>query len=372
MQSAPSVTCQSRSPKGTLRQLVEDARCVGRVARGAFRYSRTGTTPSDAYHSLIHLYCRTNGRSNDLLHALARRRFPPMVLPPARGVLGSLSSADVDRVAADIRENGYIRPAQRLPADVCQRLSEFSLRTEAVIAPPRKEGPARAVYDPARPIAEGYRFDEASLIEQSDIQRLMADPSLLAVAQAYLGCLPVLSSVFMLWSTPARVADNAREELAQMYHFDMDRLKWLKFFFYLTEVTPERGPHCFIAKSHRTGGQLPALLARIRALSGSGVGAVLPGGRSHRANGAARNVVRGRYAGLPQRDHAADGRSADVATGVLRLAVRSAVCASDFSSQLCPPTAGAATRLSPRLLALSIESDQGRFSASIAATIPFQ
>jgi hypothetical protein len=262
MQSMPSVGSQSRSFRGALRQLVEDARCVGRVARGAFRYSRTGTTPSDAYHSLIHLYCRTNGRSNDFLHALARRRSPPAALPPARGVLGDLSPADVGRVAADIRENGYIRPAERLPVDVCQRLSEFSLHTEATLAPPRNEGPARAVYDPARPIAEGYRFDEANLIEQPDVQRLMADPSLLAVAQAYLGCLPVLSSVFMLWSTPACLADNAREELAQMYHFDMDHLKWLKFFFYLTEVTPERGPHCFIAKSHRTGHQLPALLAR--------------------------------------------------------------------------------------------------------------
>jgi len=262
MQSVLSASSQSRSLRGTLRQLVEDARCVGRVARGAFRYSRTGTTPSDAYHSLIHLYCRTNGRSNDLLHALARWRFPPAALPPARGVLGDLSPADVNRVAADIRENGYIRPAERLPADVCQRLSDFSLRTEAVIAPPRKEGPVRAVYDPAHPLAEGYRFDEASLIVQPDIQALMADPSLLAVAQAYLGCLPVLSSVFMLRSTPARVADNAREELAQMYHFDMDRLKWLKFFFYVTEVTSERGPHCFIAKSHRTGSQLPALLSR--------------------------------------------------------------------------------------------------------------
>jgi hypothetical protein len=262
MQSVPNVASRSRSFTDVLRQLFEDARCAGRIARGAFHYSRTGTTPSDAYHSLIHLFCRTNGRSNDLLHSLARRRFPPVVLPMARGVLGSLSSTDVERVAAEIRENGYLRTSERLPSAVCQRLSEFSLRTEAMLAPPRKEGPARAVYDPARPIAEGYRFDEASLIEQPDIQWLMADPSLLAVAQAYLGCLPVLSSVFMIWSTPARLADNAREELAQMYHFDMDRLKWLKFFFYLTEVTPDRGPHCFIAKSHRAGHQLPALLAR--------------------------------------------------------------------------------------------------------------
>ncbi|HET6325080.1 MAG TPA: hypothetical protein VFG04_10295 [Planctomycetaceae bacterium] len=262
MQSVPSVATPSRSLRGTLRQFVEDVSCAGRIARGMFRYSRTGTTPSDAYHSLIHLYCRTNGRSNDFLHALARRRFPQADLPAARGVLGDLSSADVKRIVADIRENGFIRPAERLPAEVCQRLSAFSLRTEATLTPARKEGPSRAVYDPARPIAEGYRFDEATVVEQPDIQALMADPSLLAVAQAYLGCLPVLSSVVMLWSTPARLAENAREELAQMYHFDMDRLKWLKFFFYLTEVTSERGPHCFIAKSHRTGRQLPALLAR--------------------------------------------------------------------------------------------------------------
>jgi hypothetical protein len=262
MQSAPSVASQPRSSRGALRQLVEDARCAARISRGALRYSRSGTTPSDAYHSLIHLFCRTNGRSNDFLHALARRRFPPAALPAARGVLGDLSPADVKRIVGEIRENGFIRPAERLPAHVCQRLRDFSLRTEAVVSPPRKEGPVRAVYDPARPIAEGYRFDEANSIEQPDIQVLMADPSLLAVAQAYLGCLPVLSSVHMLWSTPARLAENAREELAQMYHFDMDRLKWLKFFFYLTEVTSERGPHCFIAKSHRTGHQLPALLAR--------------------------------------------------------------------------------------------------------------
>jgi hypothetical protein len=262
MDSVPSANDQLRSLRDVLRQFVEDARCIGRVARGAVRYSRTGTTPPDAYHSLIHLYCRTNGRSNDLLHALARRRSPPMVLPLARGVLGSLSSADVERLADEIRENGYIRPSERLPADACERLREFSLRTEATLAPPRKQGPARGVYDPAHPIAEGYRFDEADLIQEPAIQRLMADPSLLAVAQAYLGCLPVLSSVFMIWSTPARLADNAREELAQMYHFDMDRLKWIKFFFYLTEVTSDCGPHCFIAKSHRTGRQLPSLLAR--------------------------------------------------------------------------------------------------------------
>ncbi len=46
------------------------------------------------------------------------------------------------------------------------------------------------------------------------------------------------------------------------YHFDMDRPRWLKFFFYLTDVGPENGPHCFIRGSHRTGGIAHELLER--------------------------------------------------------------------------------------------------------------
>ena len=37
----------------------------------------------------------------------------------------------------------------------------------------------------------------------------------------------------------------------------MDRIKWLKFFFYITDVGPDNGPHSFVAGSHRTKG-IPA------------------------------------------------------------------------------------------------------------------
>jgi hypothetical protein len=42
----------------------------------------------------------------------------------------------------------------------------------------------------------------------------------------------------------------------------MDRIKWLKFFIYLTDVQANNGPHCFIEGSHRTRGIPSALLAR--------------------------------------------------------------------------------------------------------------
>jgi len=104
-----------RSVKGFLRQIAEDARCVNRLVRGFVRYSSTGITPDDAHHSMIRLYCRTNGRSNDFLHAPARRRYPAARLSHADGVLGRLSKNDAEKIAAQIREQGSARQNQRLP-----------------------------------------------------------------------------------------------------------------------------------------------------------------------------------------------------------------------------------------------------------------
>ena len=43
-------------------------------------------------------------------------------------------------------------------------------------------------------------------------------------------------------------------EAAQFYHFDLDRIKWLKIFVYLTDVGPDNGPHSFVVGSHADGG----------------------------------------------------------------------------------------------------------------------
>jgi hypothetical protein len=48
--------------------------------------------------------------------------------------------------------------------------------------------------------------------------------------------------------------DRPDSEAAQMYHFDLDRLKWLKIFIYLTDVGPNDGPHSFIEGTHVTKG----------------------------------------------------------------------------------------------------------------------
>ena len=55
-----------------------------------------------------------------------------------------------------------------------------------------------------------------------------------------------------MWWSPTHTKD-ACSPSAQLYHFDMDRTKWLLAFVYLTDVTTDNGPHCFVAGSHRPG-----------------------------------------------------------------------------------------------------------------------
>lgn len=277
---------------------------AARVVRGLLAERRTGVTPPAAYQSLIHLYCRTGGWSNDLLHAFLRRANPPVQLPPATGVLGHFTPSEIAAAAADVRRDGYYVFPRLLTADVCDRLSEFAITSEASPSPPPHSGPARAVFDPCRPLAPLYRFREKDLVPHPDVQRLMADPVFLALAQAYLGCGPILDIVTMWWSVP--FGGTPSEDGAQLFHFDMDRVKWLKFFVYLTDVTADTGPHQFVAGSHRTGQTPQRLLRRGYArLSDADVRSAMPAAKVVTFTGPRGTVfaedTRGLHKGVPPR-----------------------------------------------------------------------
>jgi hypothetical protein len=176
------------------------------------------------------------------------------------GILGPLTAGDVDRVVAAIDRDGYHVFAQRLSPQLCGELLSFALSTPSTpMAIPGMGGatgangngcaPRAVVFDREKPASLRQEFDTQSACETEAAQKILADPGLLAIAQQYLGFNPVLDLVAMWWS--AAGFEGGRSEAAQLYHFDMDRVRFLKFFFYLTDVTPENGPHCYVRGSHR-------------------------------------------------------------------------------------------------------------------------
>jgi ectoine hydroxylase-related dioxygenase (phytanoyl-CoA dioxygenase family) len=234
------------------------------VLRGAVVFALSKTTPPGSYQAFIRLFCRTGGRSNDIMTRAIALMDRPLEFPKPAGQLGIHDFRDAKSAADQIRTQGYFVFPHRLADDVCERLLRFALSTSAAIRPmsgtPQTSAPCRSVYDRARPMAVRYDFDTSDVLACEDVQDLMANPSVLNVAQQYLGSTPIADVTSMWWHTA--FSDQPDEEAAQFFHFDMDRIKWLKFFIYLTDVNAENGPHHFVAGSHRTGGIPAALLAK--------------------------------------------------------------------------------------------------------------
>lgn len=223
-------------------------------------------TPDSAYQAMIRLFCRTGGQSNDFLTGLVWIFGRKAALPKPSGELGVSTSAEAERIADCIRRDGYYMFDQLLPADLCDRLLEFSLQTPATVRPAKDEAtPAgmkcrKIIYGRRNPLGVRYDFSADDVLNCPDVQHLMASASILCVAQSYLKSTPVADVVSMWWHTA--FSDQPDEEAAQFFHFDMDRIKWLKFFIYLTDVGRDNGPHCFVRGSHRTQGIPSNLLSK--------------------------------------------------------------------------------------------------------------
>jgi hypothetical protein len=249
-----------RTWKAALRLLVDTLSML----RGWLVYAVSGTTPPGSYQAFVRLFCRSGGISNDLLTRAIVLTDRRQVLPAPSGQLGIADARQAELAADHIREHGYFVFPQRLAEQTCERLLRFSLSTPAVVRPmsgaPRSPTPRRAVYDRLHPEAVRYDFDPGDVLSCEDVQDLMANPSLLNVAQSYLGSTPIADVTSMWWHTA--FSDQPDEEAAQYFHFDLDRVRWLKIFIYLTDVGQRSGAHCFVRGSHRTGGIPKALLAR--------------------------------------------------------------------------------------------------------------
>jgi hypothetical protein len=206
------------------------------------------------------LYCVTRGQSNRLLSRWLCHKVVPSS-KPAAGLLANSPDA-VDSALQHLRENGYAVLGPRLDANDVSDLIDFALRTRARLMPKPPTGLSEEVYNPAAPRAVKYDLPEHELVQQPVIQKLLADPSLRDLARRYLRCEPVNDLVAMWWSTA--YSNEANSEVAQLYHFDMDRPQFLKLFFYLTDVGPDTGPHCYVRASHR---ERPASLWRDGRLS---------------------------------------------------------------------------------------------------------
>ena len=247
-----------------MRQLINDFRQVIFFLRGLVKYWFTRKNSAQAHMAMVHLFCRTGGAFNEWGLALLKRFNKPLPLADKSGVLGDMSGPASKTAVQQLKEKGYVVFEQALGQETCDRLLAFAMSTPASVRPmdgEAKEGTPRvALFSPDQPLAVRYEYATPDLLANQDVQALLADPSLLALAEDYMGVRPCADVLSMWWHTSFH--DRPDSEAAQMYHFDLDRLKWLKIFIYLTDVSLNDGPHSFIEGTHAPNGIPQTFLKR--------------------------------------------------------------------------------------------------------------
>lgn len=82
------------------------------------------------------------------------------------------------------------------------------------------------------------------------IKKIQNDPKLLATAAKYLGSQPIHQGNQMWWSFAGKTTYREQSQAAQFFHYDIDDYRFIKFFFYLTDVDERCGPHICVRGSH--------------------------------------------------------------------------------------------------------------------------
>ncbi|MEO0650195.1 MAG: phytanoyl-CoA dioxygenase family protein [Planctomycetota bacterium] len=219
------------------------------LSRGIRHFERTGETPSRAYRAMRRMYVRTRGRS--LADLRARLERPAAPSAPG-GRFAHWDRTTRAQVLDRLERDGCAVLPERLEPEFVARVLRFASETPCRFLRTTTTGAwsdERAPFDPTNPASSRYQFEPEQVLACAPAVELATDPSLAALAEAYLGAAAILDQITLWWSAPGY--DQLREAAAQAYHFDLDRPNFLKVFVYVTDVTPDTGPHCYVRGSHR-------------------------------------------------------------------------------------------------------------------------
>ena len=157
-----------------------------------------------------------------------------------------IDAAEISQAVSGIQRDGYYVFDRVVEKSITDAIRGFA---EQAPCTARGAGTPLATYPRSSPAVGRYDFSEEISLQCPEVQEFATDPAMARISQSYLGQ-PVLMDEVAFWWTTAKRAEDANIN-AQLFHQDRDRLSFLKFFIYLTDVTPENGPHVYLKGSHR-------------------------------------------------------------------------------------------------------------------------
>ena len=199
------------------------------------------------YQSLINTFLITGGWSNSLFSII--NKFYKKIEIDSKEVL-----INTKKISNKINEDGFYIEREYLSGNVVNNLVNFAENNLGNYAMDNisYELKQEMKFDRKNPKATTFLINENLLLNNPLVQKIICDPFIISISQNYFRSQPILAALNMWWSTSFKKEPDKYS--AQMYHFDLDGTKWLKYFIYLTDVSSLNGPHTFVKKSHKNKG----------------------------------------------------------------------------------------------------------------------
>jgi len=233
--------------------IVENALNATRLAKtlvAARKFSRARVTPNQTEGQSQ--FNMRSGMSLDprvgkLVSKVSIRERNPLAWQVADVTSSSfIDLGEIDAAVAGVRTNGFYVFNRVADTSITDAIRAYAERVPCVA---RGAGAPPSVYPRSAPQVGRYDIDEVEALGCAEVQDFATDPALALIAQKYLGQPVIMDEVAFWWTTNKRAEDANLN--AQMFHQDRDRLSFLKFFMYLTDVTTDTGPHIYMRGSHK-------------------------------------------------------------------------------------------------------------------------
>jgi hypothetical protein len=89
-------------------------------------------------------------------------------------------------------------------------------------------------------------FSNEIVVRAPHVLEIANDPKVLSIVSGFLGAKPTISNLTAWWSMPNK---DGKAEQAEQFHRDVDDIRFVKLFCYLTDVDGASGPHVFVPGS---------------------------------------------------------------------------------------------------------------------------
>ncbi len=235
------------------RPVVENVLNVGRLAKTAVAasgFSRSKQTPGKTEGQSqfnMRQAMSLDPRMGKILSKVSIRHQGTQAwqLSPAASS-NFIDPREVDLAVAGISHDGFYVFNQRASEEQVAALVKFAEQTPSEA---RGAGTPLEVYPRTNPQVGRYDIHERHALQSPEVQDFATDPAMALIAQKYLGQ-PVIMDEVAFWWTTTKKAEDA-DLNAQLFHQDRDRLSFLKFFMYLTDVDTMTGTHVYVKGSHK-------------------------------------------------------------------------------------------------------------------------